>query len=726
MFSRVVQRCMAVVAAVALVAAGASPVLAAPSTADARREKEVIVSFDPSAREEALAAVRVEGGQVLRLLRSGTEALAVFPERTTVQGLSDRLKHSGSVRRVAPNLPLRLAWVPNDPLYPKQWALGSIRLPSAWNLTRGSASVTVALIDSGVDISHPDLAAILDLVHDWDFVRDDSTADEEHLHGTHVAGIVAAVADNATGVAGVAPLTRVLPLKVVGRTGVAGTADFVDALRYAADVGAKVVNVSLGEELDPGIPEEAAVIAVLQVAVDYARAKGVLVIAAAGNGGGPPVWYPAACDGVVAVSATARDGTTAPYSSTGPEVDVAAPGGWAPSPADLPGGGVISTWNGGGYSFAQGTSMAAPHVAGIVALLLALRPDSSPAELQAVVEASAQDIGSPGFDRQTGHGLVQADAAVGRLGRVSRVAGADRYATAVAASAAVFASSECTTVVIASGERFPDALAASPLAGMLRSPVLLVKRDSVPGSTLSEIARLVASRAVIVGGPGAVGEEVALALARAGLAVERIGGSDRYQTAAMVARRVRASGPPTATVLVARGDAFPDGVAASGPAASSRSPLVLVRPDALPASAKEAIAAAVPCSVVVLGGEGAVSAAVVDEIAAIPGVVGVKRWGGADRYATAAVIAEQALESGLCDADLVAVASGADFPDALSGGAAAGARRGTVVLTPPLSLSQHVHAFVSRALGPAGTGWVLGGTGALSWTVQADLIRAMP
>ncbi|MCL4078206.1 S8 family serine peptidase [Coriobacteriia bacterium Es71-Z0120] len=726
MSARAVRRWVAAAVVAAFVCAGASPVLATPSSAGAERGAEAIVSFDPAKQSEALASVRAEGGRVLRLLRSGHDALVVFPERATMRAIGERLTRSGAVRRVAPNGMLRPAWVPNDPLYPQQWALASIRVPAAWNLTRGSASVAVAVIDSGVDLSHPDLAANLDTAHDWDFVNNDAVADEEYPHGTHVAGIVAAVADNATGVAGVAPSTKVLPLKVIGRSGVASTADFVDALRYAADVGARVVNASLGEALDPAVPDDAAEIAVLQEAVDYARAKGALVVAASGNGSGPPVWYPAACDGVVAVSATARDGSLAPYSSTGPQVDLAAPGGWAVDQARLPAEGILSTWNGGGYAYAQGTSMASPHVAGVAALLLALKPSTSPAELEAALEASAKDVGAPGVDAQSGYGLVQADAAVNRLGRVFRIGGADRYATAVAASKAVFGSGECATVVIASGERFPDALAASPLAGALHAPVLLVRRDAVPDVTLAEIERLGVTRVVVVGGPAAVASGTVAALEGAGLAVERIGGADRYETAALVARRVLASSAETITVLVARGDEFPDGVAASGPAASSGSPLVLVRTAALPGPAKDAIAAAAPCSVVVLGGEAAVSEAVRREIAAIPGVIGVTRWGGVDRYATAAAIATGAVESGLCGTDLVAVASGVDFPDALSGGTAAGARRGAVVLSRPLSLSEDARGFVSRSLGPASAGWVLGGASALSWTVQADLIRAMP
>ncbi|MDI6692067.1 MAG: S8 family serine peptidase [Anaerosomatales bacterium] len=727
MTGRALKRGMAALVTAMLLSAWTAPVLAAQPPERSRPDGvEAIVSFDADRGAEALSEVRAAGGRLVRFLRSGTDALVVFPVGTKVSAVRERLAGRGAVESVAPNGVLRPAWVPNDPLFPQQWALSSIRAPQAWDLTRGSAAATVAVIDSGVSLTHPDLAANLDLAHDWDFVRNDATADEEHEHGTHVAGIVAAVANNATGVAGVAPLAKVLPLKVIDRDGNATTADFVDALRYAADAGAKVVNASLGMALDPGVPDEAAEIAVLQHAVDYARAKGVVVVAASGNGGGPPVWYPAACDGVLAVSATTREGTLAPYSSVGPQVDLAAPGGWAISQLDLLTGGIVSTWGTAGYAYATGTSMAAPHVAGVAALLLSLRPDTAPEEVEAALEASARDISPAGFDEQTGYGLVQADAALNRLARVSRVAGVDRYATAAAASRAAFGSGESATVVIASGEQFPDALAASPLAGLVGSPVLLVRRDSVPTATLDEIRRLGATRAVIVGGPGAVSTDTASDLAKAGLAVERIGGRDRYETAALVAARVLASRAGTATVLVARGDGFADGVAASAPAASSRAPIVLVMPDRLPSAAREALAAAAPCDVVVLGGEGAVSQAVFDEIEEAPGVVSVTRRGGVDRYETAATIAARALAEGMIGDSLVAVASGADFPDALCGGAAAGRKSGALVLSKPSSLPTAALGFVSGSLTATSAAWILGGPAALAWSVQADLIRAMP
>lgn len=720
------RRFVAAVVAAAVAAVWSAPVLAAEPDRRGADGVEAIVSFDASRAPEALAAVRASGGRVKRMLRSGTEALVVFPKGERLDSVRTRVKRASSaVRAIAPNGRLRPAWTPNDPLFPKQWAIQAADVPRAWDITRGSPTVRVAVIDSGVDLAHPDLRANLDLANDWDFVNGDPTAEEVYPHGTHVAGIVAAVADNATGVAGVAPAVKVLPLKVVSSSGFATTADFVDAVRYAADKGARVINASLGAVLDPASPSGAAEIALLQAAVDYARAKGALVVAASGNGGGPPVWYPAACSGAVAVSATTRFGELAPYSSTGPEVDLAAPGGWLGSPAVLDNG-IVSTLKGGVYGYDEGTSMAAPHVAGIAALLMSACPSATADKVRTALEASARDIGVPGFDEQSGHGLVQAGAALARLSRVERIAGADRYATAAAASRAAFATGTCEAVVIASGEDYPDALAAAPLAGALRAPVLLVRRTSVPASTAAEIARLGAARAVIVGGPGGVSTATADALGALGLAVERVGGADRYETAARVAARVAASSPGTRTVFVVRGDFFPDATAAGAPAASSVSPVVLVKPTELPDAARSAIAGAAPCRVVVVGGEAAVSPGVAAAIASIPGVESVDRWSGLDRYATAAAVAAASVARGMCDDDLVAVASGADFPDALAGGAAAGTLRGALLLSRPDALPDVTRSHIVRQLAPGGSAWVLGGPGALSYAVQAAVIRAMP
>jgi len=165
---RALKRGMAALVTAVLLSAWTAPVLAAQPPERSRLDGvEAIVSFDAGRRAEALSEVRAAGGRLVRFLRSGTDALVVFPAGTKVSAVREQLAGRGAVRSVAPNGVLRPAWVPNDPLFPQQWALTSIRAPQAWDLTRGSATVKVAVIDSGVSLTHPDLAANLDLAHDW-------------------------------------------------------------------------------------------------------------------------------------------------------------------------------------------------------------------------------------------------------------------------------------------------------------------------------------------------------------------------------------------------------------------------------------------------------------------------------------------------------------------------------------------------------------------------------
>lgn len=301
---------------------------------------------------------------------------------------------------------------PNDPLYPQQWHYQAINLPGAWNTVTGSSSVTVAVIDSGIR-PHPDLT----WVGGFDFFCNDAdptdpgcSTDPNFSHGMHVAGIIAALTDNGIGVAGVnwggSAGTRIMPLRILGESGGTcgvGTASMAaDAIRYAADNGAKVANLSFG-----GTDS-----ATLQSAVDYAYSTGVTLVAAAGNTdpAGGPVLYPAAYPNVIAVGATDCSNARASYSNFGAELDLMAPGG------DFPGCEILSTsWSpndGNGYYFGSGTSFSTPQVSGLAVLLIA-RGYIGPASIQNRLQNTAQDLPPAGRDPLTGWGLVDAAAAVG-------------------------------------------------------------------------------------------------------------------------------------------------------------------------------------------------------------------------------------------------------------------------------------------------------------------------
>lgn len=297
---------------------------------------------------------------------------------------------------VVPVLPrLSAQALPNDPLLSQQWGLTRIGAFDAWNITQGSPSVVVAVIDSGLDFSHPDRPA--NLVPGYDFVDDDAIPDDQFGHGTHVTGIIAAATDNGQGVAGVAPGVSIMELRVLSSSGVGNEYDVGRALEFVTDPGhpARIVNMSLGGNTND---------AFMQQAVADASAQGALLVASAGNAPSlsPPV-YPAAYPGVLAIGAIDSSDSVASFSIRSSYTFLAAPG-----------VSIYSTYRGGSYGYLSGTSMAAPHVAGVAALMLAANPALGADGIARGLKETARDIAPAGWDDGTGWGCVDALAAVNR------------------------------------------------------------------------------------------------------------------------------------------------------------------------------------------------------------------------------------------------------------------------------------------------------------------------
>jgi subtilisin family serine protease len=281
----------------------------------------------------------------------------------------------------------------NDSLRPQQWALNAVNFESAWSLSNG-AGIKVAVVDTGVLGSHQDLAG--SVLPGLDLAADASTYDHANNgevdpagHGTHVAGIIAAHANNGVGVAGAAPGVKILPVRVLDASGSGSSSDVAEGIIWAADHGARVINLSLGGGPSSG----------MQIAIQYARSKQVVTFAAAGNGyqdGNQPT-YPAAYPEAVAVSAVNQSLQHASFSNTGAYVDIAAPG-------DL----IWSTYGQGNaqYALMSGTSMATPYATATAALVLGENPSLSGADLIHAVEAGASDLGAPGRDNTFGYGLI--------------------------------------------------------------------------------------------------------------------------------------------------------------------------------------------------------------------------------------------------------------------------------------------------------------------------------
>lgn len=303
-----------------------------------------------------------------------------------------------------------------------------------------------------------------------------------------------------------------------------------------------------------------------------------------------------------------------------------------------------------------------------------------------------------------------------------RLAGSDRYGTAI--DIVEERSGESSHVVIASGADFPDALSAAGLCGVLDAPLLLTRPSDVPTDVMTEIASLGASEVWIVGGVAAVTQDAADELTGAGYAVHRIAGINRYETAVAVLRAMEGMSPGIAwRVYLARGDDFPDALAVAPLAVAGPSPILLTAPTSLPATVADALDEFAVQEVWAAGGIGAVSDGVLGEVDTL--VAYTDRLAGGTRYETAAEIAEFAVYDGLCSWDLVGIASGADYPDALAGGVAAGANGGVLMLTPPTTL-----ATVTRNALVANADYVMrcdvyGGAGAVTEAVRLQVKAAL-
>lgn len=357
---------------------------------------EVIVVLDSAvSADSSERALEGLGAEVERMDGDASALVVDVPLGTSAPVFTRIAEEMPGVAWVQPNYIYRTAYHPNDPMLGQQWGITAIHAETAWDTTTGESSVLVAVVDTGVDYNHADLASRVATATGKDFVNGDNDAMDDNGHGTHVAGIVAATANNSKGGAGVAPGARVLPVKVLDRNG-SGYTDWVAAgIRFAADAGAKVINLSLAGGAD----------SVMSSAVAYAQTKGCLVVAAAGNDGSSSgASYPARYDGVIGVGAVDSNNARASFSNYGADagVDIAAPG-----------VGILSTVPGNTYQSWNGTSMAAPFVSGVAALLLSADP-SLETNLTALRDAIL-DTADPAPVAGMAHGLVRADLALAGL-----------------------------------------------------------------------------------------------------------------------------------------------------------------------------------------------------------------------------------------------------------------------------------------------------------------------
>ena len=324
----------------------------------------------------------------------------------TVDGAVADLEADPRVEFAEPDVVVRLALTPTDPLYATyQWhmgstAAGSIGLPTAWNTTTGNASIIVAVIDTGVDGAHPDLSGKITTGGNagYNFVSNNTNTADDHMHGTFAASIVAANTNNGQGGAGVCWSCKIMPIKVLDNTGSGSSFNVSQGIDWAVSHGAKIVNLSLGGGAASS----------LQTSVNNAWNANVVVIAASGNDNGP-VLFPGAYSNAIAVGSNNSAGARSSFSNFGLELDIMAPGEGVL--------GALCTCGGhpGGYATGSGTSFAAPHVAGVAALLVALGVTDKQ-QIRDRMLNTATDMGTFGFDNLTGSGRVNAASALAGSG----------------------------------------------------------------------------------------------------------------------------------------------------------------------------------------------------------------------------------------------------------------------------------------------------------------------
>jgi subtilisin family serine protease len=387
-------------AAILLVSSFPTTILATPPdnpTPDsAFSSGQILVKFKPGASlpEEAEVHHRL-GGQVKGIISDiGVQVVSV--PKGQAKDKAKAYRANPMVAYAEPDFVAQALGDPDDTYFTNQWGLIKVGAPQAWDVTTGNASINIAILDTGVDPDHPDLAD--KIISNINF-SSSNTTDDVRSHGTHVAGIAAASTNNGVGVAGLGYDSSIMNVKVLGDDGTGSYSSVANGIIWAADNGAQIINLSLGGGESSQVMEDA---------VNYAWSKGVVVVAAAGNNGNDLPFYPAYYANCIAVAATYADDARASFSNYGDWVDVAAPG-----------YSILSTYKNNNYMFMSGTSMATPFVAGLAALLFTTVSDTNGDgelndEVRSRIEATCDDIGVSGI----GSGRINAARAVGDVAPV--------------------------------------------------------------------------------------------------------------------------------------------------------------------------------------------------------------------------------------------------------------------------------------------------------------------
>lgn len=332
---------------------------------------------------------QVEVVNISESLKKQGYVLVSVPETVSFDKVLQQIRESNLVEEAEPDYIRDASYIPEDASYHEQWYLEQINIEKAWDVNRGSADVTVAVIDTGVNVNHPDLKGRV--LNGYDFVNKDYDATDDNGHGTLVSGLIAANSDQ-TGMSGMDHHVKILPIKVMNEEGEGSLFDIINGIYYAINNDADIINMSFGSYQRSVLEEEA---------LWQAHEKGIVLVGAAGNEKTDDWSYPAAYTPVIGVAATGKDSLITDFSNFGSWVDVAAPG-----------IGMYSTDQLGGYQSFDGTSFSTPLVSGLVSLIKAENPDWSPSQIEWALESGSQTENGVEWNEQVGYGQIDAYRAI--------------------------------------------------------------------------------------------------------------------------------------------------------------------------------------------------------------------------------------------------------------------------------------------------------------------------
>ena len=312
------------------------------------KNTQIIVKFEEDVCEET--QLKIHHKHKCTILDHNKELdFQVLHSKRDINTLIKIYNKLEEVEYAEPNHMLKAFYTPNDPFFAYQYGPQKVQAPDAWDVTTSNGNIKIAIIDTGVQLNHPELA--IKLWPGYNFVEGNLNPNDGNGHGTHVAGIAGALTENSLGIAGIAPSASIIPVRALDNSGNGTLSNIANAITYSTNAGAKVINLSLGSSQGS---------ITLENAINYAWNQGVVIVAAAGNEASNTLTYPAAYQNVIAVASTDINDQKSDFSNYGTWVEVSAPGST-----------ILSTYTGSYYAYLSGTSMACPHVAGLAALLAA-------------------------------------------------------------------------------------------------------------------------------------------------------------------------------------------------------------------------------------------------------------------------------------------------------------------------------------------------------------------